>query len=494
MIKIRILKIENFIFKNKWIILILLLASFLRFFNLGFQSLWLDEIYTMNISSPNQTWATFHKELIKREGFPHLYFVLLRFLYFIFDYTPFVARSFSAVTGIAGVYAIYLIGKELYSSKIGLFAALLLSVNSYHILMSQDARPYTFYALAATLSFYRLVVFLKNHTIKNAVLYGILTGLMLNTNFFAWINVFSQSIIILFFIAITERNNRFELFKTAIISGAIAVFLFAINYEKFFILLKAKVFWVKPPNPDSASNILKTFFGNSEIIGFLTLLLILFYLFNLFQNSEEKKWNYNNIISNKLLFSFLILFGWFAIFFSFLFLKSYGKISYLLTRYFISVLPVFFILLAISINFIKGQTVQIIMIFSVVFFSLSNIFIVQKYYTIPNKPQFREVSSFVMSKNKTLEKTYTSQKYWFDYYFNKKATNIKLENIAFEKLIQSFIKNPEKAKSFWYLDAFKKTYMPSKKVEEFIAKNYTIETKFDGYKAWAKHFVVKENK
>ena len=37
---------------NKWIILILIVATILRLYNIDYQSLWMDEIYTLNVASP----------------------------------------------------------------------------------------------------------------------------------------------------------------------------------------------------------------------------------------------------------------------------------------------------------------------------------------------------------------------------------------------------------------------------------------------------------
>ena len=155
------MKYLRIIIIHKWLFLILLFATVLRFYHIDFQSLWMDEIYTMNVSSPKLSWAQFHQQLLKREGFPHFYFAFLRILYSIFEYSSFIARAVSAVAGIASVYAIYLVAKTLNNYKTGLIAALLLTVNEYQIYMSQEARPYTLYFLATCLSFYRLVLFIK---------------------------------------------------------------------------------------------------------------------------------------------------------------------------------------------------------------------------------------------------------------------------------------------------------------------------------------------
>lgn len=480
---------SNQIKQNKWLLLILLLATVLRLYHLDFQSLWMDEIYTMNITNPKLSWTEFHQQIIKREGFPYLYFLIVKLFYFFFGYTGIVARSVSAIAGISCVYAIYLLVKELNNKNIGLLAALLVAVNEYQIYISQDARPYSLYFLFTVLSFYRLIIFLKKVNIKNAIWYGVFAGLLLNINFFALINVFSQAVILLIFIFLSAKKDKITIFKNAILSGVIALIMFAPNYLILQKLLKYKAFWVAPPKPDSFSIIFKKFFGDFEITAFLLILLFLFYFIKTFQNFEDKKIEYNKIINNKVLFNFIILFTWFLVFFSFLMIKSYGKISYLLTRYFVSITPVLFVILGISIYLIKGKIVRGIVLFTLVFFTLTNLFVVKKYYSKPQKTQFRELSFNVMSNNKNDEKVFTEYKYWYDYYFNKKQK--KTINITLEKLIAQMEKDPKKVQSFWYIGIYKKPYKPTAKTQEFINKNFVVDKNFDKIQVWGKHFVLK---
>jgi mannosyltransferase len=476
--------------KNKWILCILLIATILRFYHLDFQSLWLDEIYTMNVSNPRLSWLEFHQQLLKREGFPHFYFGLLRITYTIFGYTSVVARSVSAFAGIGCVYAIYLIGKELNNVKIGLVAAFLVAVNEYQIYISQDARPYSLYFLAATLSFYRLIIFIKNSNLRTAILYGIFTGILLNINFFGIINVFSQSLIILFFFLLKPKKDKINFLKTAFFSGLIALIMFAPNYLMLNKLLKFKGFWVKPPAADSFSLIFKKFFGDWEITWFIIIVLILFYIVTIFQHQEKKQITFKNILADKTIFGFIILFGWFFVFFSFLAIKSYEKISYLLTRYFISISPVLFLILSIAINKVKSKIVKKIVFSALIFLTLANLIYVKKYYSKCSQTQFRELSFNLIKQNKTNEKVFTEYKYWYDYYFNQKQSET--VNISLDKLIAQMKKNPKKLQSFWYIGLFKKPYNPSVANKEFLDKHFIIDKNLNYYQVWGKHFVLKK--
>lgn len=146
----------NLIKSNKVIFLFLIIGSFLRLYHLNFQSPWLDEIHTLNEANPKLSFNEVHDALLIAEPHPPLYFFIMNVVFKIFGYSIFIARMVSAIIGIAGLYSIYLLGKELFSKKAGIFAMILLSVNYFHIYYSQDARMYGLLFLTTTLSFYYL--------------------------------------------------------------------------------------------------------------------------------------------------------------------------------------------------------------------------------------------------------------------------------------------------------------------------------------------------
>ena len=73
------MKFLNIIKQNYWLTAIIAIASLLRLYHLNFQSMWMDEIYTMNISNPKLSFLELHQENLLRDGFPDFYFLLLRF-------------------------------------------------------------------------------------------------------------------------------------------------------------------------------------------------------------------------------------------------------------------------------------------------------------------------------------------------------------------------------------------------------------------------------
>jgi uncharacterized membrane protein len=80
-----------------------------------------------------------------------LYYCLLR-LWVNLGESEFVLRSLSALAGVLAVGLVYVLGKRLFDTKVGLIGAALLATNSFHIQYSQEARAYSLMVLLTALS------------------------------------------------------------------------------------------------------------------------------------------------------------------------------------------------------------------------------------------------------------------------------------------------------------------------------------------------------
>lgn len=483
------MKYIKFLNENKWLVFILLLATTLRVYHINFQSLWLDEIYTLNVSNPDYSFKTLISEVNLREGFPYLYFIILKVLHGIFGHEAIVARSFSAFFGVLGVFYIFKLGNQLFNKKVGLIAALLLTFNEYSIFISQEARPYSFYFFATLFTFYYLIIFIKNYNLKNGLIYGISAGLLLNTNFFSFINLFSHSIIILSYLIIIPKENKFIFLKNAMISAIIAVVLFIPNYVLLIKLLNFDSQWIPKPTNESLNIIFNEFLGNSQLTLFIFFPLFLYYLFLIFIEKTIKI-DYDKIIENNYVFSFSIFFPWIFVIIVVITLKSYLDTSLMITRYFISILPVFFLIFAISIYNIKNIIIQKSITFGLIILMFINLYVVKNYYNNKSKTQFREVANFIIDNNKNNEPVYTSLKYWYDFYLNNNKFSYNLiEKQSLEELIIEISKDTSKVKPFWYIDAHGRPFNLSESAKKILESNFSIENNFDGSDAWGKHFV-----
>jgi 4-amino-4-deoxy-L-arabinose transferase-like glycosyltransferase len=128
---------------------IVLLGAALRFYALGFQSLWGGELASWD-SSERDTIS----RVVRSGTQPPLYFLILHFAQWIFGDSEWALRLPSAVAGWLCIPAIYLLGKRLYSEREGLIAALLVAVLWAPVYFSQEARPYSMLILLSILTSY----------------------------------------------------------------------------------------------------------------------------------------------------------------------------------------------------------------------------------------------------------------------------------------------------------------------------------------------------
>lgn len=130
------------------VLLITVMALVLRLLLLGQDSFWADEISSVIRAQLNRDEFS---ELMRSVPAMALYYALLRFWIFLGD-NEFTVRLLSVGFAVITVPLVYLLGKRLFHTKVGLIAAVLLAVNAFHIQYSQEARSYALVVLLVTLS------------------------------------------------------------------------------------------------------------------------------------------------------------------------------------------------------------------------------------------------------------------------------------------------------------------------------------------------------
>jgi hypothetical protein len=157
--------------------LIFIIGTYLRLHELGKDSLWFDEMSGIYLSMAPAL------SIIQNLQFP-LHFLFTHFaLYFGENAT--IVRLPSAILGTLSIPLIYLVGKNIYGKDVGLTSAFLLSISTYHIYYSQNARAYSqvvFFSLLTLLFLWKAINEKKKiwwiagfliSTILNILTYGI---------------------------------------------------------------------------------------------------------------------------------------------------------------------------------------------------------------------------------------------------------------------------------------------------------------------------------
>ncbi len=470
--------------KKHWALLtILAVAAMLRFYGLDFQSPWLDELHTLIETNPELTYKEFYDLMLNSEQMPHLYYVLVRAFNMIFGVSLFGIRAFSALIGTTSVYAIFLLGKELYSKKAGYIAAIFLAINSTHIFYSQEIRPYILLCLFTCVSFLFLIKFSKKQTTKQAVYYGLFAGLMISTHFFGLFVLVSQLVLMAIFLISSEDIKRFV--KLSSISGGVILLMFIPSVPVLLKVSKLSSFWIQPASPRFFLETINGFFGNSEFLLFIVFILTTAFFVRAFIQKEQQK------SSAAYVLSFKVVLVWLFVVFMIPYIRSYTNVPMLISRYFISALPAILILMAIATCFFKVKQLFVMTISIFVFSSAVDFFIVKDYYGRVNKTQYREMTNTVKMLNPQNHSIVSPLAWHVGYYFDRPQDVLTQKTL--DEYVLEMINSGSKPSNFWFMDGHTSSYKASASTQKFLEENFYMIDKIGYFDIWARHYSYKNN-
>lgn len=139
-----------------------LIAGFglvLRFYQLGSESLWVDEALT-NVFSRNSL-ASLWNPSGEADLTPPLWYTLQK-AWLIFGDSEAALRSPAALAGVLAVPVVFVIGKLTAGNRAGLLASLLQATSVVHVHFSQEARTYALLFLSAAITVWGLIYILAD--------------------------------------------------------------------------------------------------------------------------------------------------------------------------------------------------------------------------------------------------------------------------------------------------------------------------------------------
>jgi len=356
---------------------ILILAALLRLLQLGSESLWYDEAVTVAIVRLD--WEAFWKVLSHFEANMGLYYCLLR-LWVNLGESEFVLRSLSALTGVLAVGLVYVLGKRLFDTKVGLMGAALLATNSFHIQYSQEARGYSLMVLLTTLS---SLFFLRaiEHSSRNEWAGYILTAtLAVYTHFFSVLVLGAHWV---WLILVRRRNIPWRGFLVAVLAISMLLVPLAI-----FALARGT---------GPLSGIAKTrphdvyLLFNSLVGGGRLLLLAYFVPCSIAFLCTLKAWVQWKELSKTWSYAFLL--SWFFVPLVTGIVISLWK-PVLVDRYFIICLPPLVLLAAVGLSQVRPSWISGVSLIALLALSARADF---RYYSHPPKEDWRGATAYVVS-------------------------------------------------------------------------------------------------
>ncbi len=368
------------------VIIFLLLGFALRFYTLDQKSLWLDEVHTYNDSRPGfGDQIKFYKE---KPTYPHLpFFFLLTHQFYPFAHPERDLRIIPLIFGSLSIPMIYLLAKS-FSPGIALPCTLALTFMTYHISLSQEGRFYSMLMFFGTAGLYFFMKYLKDLKRRYLPLAAFCFVVMFYTSYSSIPFIFLSQF--LWFFRIEGRNNKDHRFPSFFLLNGL-VLLLCLPWIFFIVLnYKGQPFITESFRTHDLGSLWNTLYGvlhdwvpHTPLIIVSAILLILFPIF-----SADRR--------NAIILLVVILLPIVEVHFY----CTLNKITHFITsRYFISFLPIFLIILFLSIDAIEEKLksqkrfFRFQLLFTILLIT-SNLIILPLYYR-SEKQDFRALATYL---------------------------------------------------------------------------------------------------
>ena len=204
--------------ERRFTIALIVLAVLVRLFRLGYQSLWVDEMLTLAVSTPEEGLNIWSYLQYNVHGPLHSAVV---YLFQLVSRNDAWLRLPSAAAGVAGVVYMYRWTRWWLTPSLARLAALMLAVHPLHVYYSQELRNYAFLLFFALLSCHHFHRLLEGGRARNQVAYVLGMTCAALSNFTAAFLFLAHTIM---FIA-RHRFDRRPLLRWLVMAVAILVLI-----------------------------------------------------------------------------------------------------------------------------------------------------------------------------------------------------------------------------------------------------------------------------
>lgn len=416
------------------------LGAFLRILNLGFQSFWYEELMVLSYSKADSFFSYLKNYLSTPDAAPPFFSAIIYFLRQLGVNSEFGLRLPSAIFGILSIHMVYLIGKKMSNTYVGISAALMTATSGALIYYSQELR-YNSMLIYFILLFSWLSLSFTELTKKKVILwyFSILT---LSLVHYIGLYFILQILVVLFI----SSNDKKKLLKKLILPIAV-IALTLLPFINIFI--KLLVHWSVPTaitnTPDLPQYLWKflnfTFFyrsyWNPEIshplwieiwrytFYFFILVSIFFLLFKEIKKNPQyskKILRHTNFLKDYFLIGIFLANLYFLYFFEFFTGRRFFNEKNVLF-----LVPFLYISLSCLIFKIFPKKVSFFLVFIIAIQLPFRSFFLQNYYTSPYKTEFKQAAEKMASKNELAKFYLCGDPRWYQYYNER----FELKNVYF---------------------------------------------------------------
>ncbi len=266
---------------------VILLAGGLRLFQLGSESLGLDEAISAFFAQ--ESLSQILVESGPQRNNPPLYWLLLHAWVRILGNSEAALRGLSALFGILAVGAVYAAGKELFDRFEGLIAACLSAISVFHVYYSQEARNYSLLLCLSVMSFVYFIRILKRGQKKDYTAYVLVNLFLGYTHIYGAFILAAQLVFWGLYASKYRSRRRGLLVSWAATSIGLLPLLYLLGPKT--VKIAQQGFWLPPPSGQSLLENLATFSGSGSnrhwALFFYSLLIFVGFGSGLIQNRRS---------------------------------------------------------------------------------------------------------------------------------------------------------------------------------------------------------------
>ena len=361
--------------------LIVLIGLGLRLYDLGSESLWRDEISSLQAAQldlrqiVDNRAADFH---------PPFYYFVLHYWLKLFGSSEFAARLLSALCGIVSIVLICRIGTLLFSERLGLLSALIFALAEFQVHYAQEVKGYALFTLLNLCSFYFFILLLQQRARSYALGYVFFTVLLLYTHAYGLFGLAVQNLYIFSTYLFSNRMLRSELRLWLSLQGILLLlFLPWLGFLIDQIERLQDGYWRAPPTLSSLRKTFAAYSGSNLSLVLFSVVASLPFLIRsrLKGSADEHPLRLGNPVA--------LVVAWLAIPILTPFVLSLFVMPIYLTRGTIGASCAFYLMVAKGVDSVRASPLASLFLVGLIsVFSAVNVF---QYYAKPTRKQWREV-------------------------------------------------------------------------------------------------------
>jgi mannosyltransferase len=477
------------------VVIIVICAAILRFWGLDYSSLWTDELDSWVLSNQQSLSAVI--DGIKQDAHPPMYFALVYYLIRFLGDTEWMLRMPSAIFGIAAVYAIFLLGKQLYTIREGVIAAAVMAVSWAPIYYSQEARSYSLLLFVCIILFHFWARLMRACEANERIPVATVSGYVVAATCTSYLHYFGFQLVVLQMLGFAVMF----VFRPPILAKIAVVYgLIFLAYSWWLPIMFAQMaahttLWIPASTfPEALGSFVDFAF---HVDAWILLVFVmpayavaaLVGIRRMTANKQIHSWRALVFSSGGLLLL------WATLPFMAAFVQSLILKPILVDRYLIISLPAVYLLIARGIA-VTPVPLAIVWTFSLCTALFLSLIIDDHFYSKPQKDQYREAVAHVVQ----LQQSYkdlpivasTKRKGFYDYYLEHLGSPQNVSLLAwrmddFEK-VQEFLRT-DPADGFWHLVGERR---PDQEFLDQLAASYTLESEIKFSGTSARLYLVRE--